>query len=393
MDAHDIWNTIAVTPPSNDFLDGGGAMGDAIRAFDWASTSLGPMEGWPVSLKSTLRMMLTSRQPISVFWGRDLLMFYNDAYAPFLTDRHERALGRLFEEIWSDVWEDVQPFVVEALSGRGTWSEDMRLMMLRNGVMEETFWTYSYSPLYGDRGEIAGMINITSDTTANVHGRAAVEQMIGDAQRQLEHQATLDRQRRVVQREMAHRIKNILSMTMAVVSQSLRHAGSIADAEATIVHRIGALARAQDVLTSDHLENVDVHALISQAVAPHQDRDGRIMIDGHAVKVSSQQALGLSLAIHELATNAVKYGALSSDAGRVRVFWRESENDAFRLEWTEAGGPSVTPPTRSGFGSRLTSRIVAGYFRGKGELVYEPTGLRYLLTGRIDRPGPNGDTE
>ena len=89
----------------------------------------------------------------------------------------------------------------------------------------------------------------------------------------------------------------------------------------------------------------------------------------------------------------MKYGALSNDDGKVSIRWAEGEGDAFTLEWLETGGPAVVAPARSGFGSRLTSRIVAGYFRGKGDLMYEPTGLRYVLSGRIERVGSSDKAE
>ncbi|WP_343289873.1 PAS domain-containing sensor histidine kinase [Ferranicluibacter rubi] len=385
MNADDIWNSLSDFPAPDGLLSEGGMMGDAIRHHDWAATSLGPMATWPLSLKNALRMMLTSRQPMSLFWGRDLIMLYNDGYAPFLAERHGRALGQPFQTIWSDVWQELVPLVAETLSGRGTGGEDIRLMMLRDGVEVETFWTFSYTPVHDDHGRIAGLINITTETTSHVRSQAAAAAIIEDTQRQLEHTMQLERQRRIVQREMAHRIKNILSMTMAVVSQSMRHATSIEDAQETITHRIGALAKAQDILTDTEFRDANVRSIIEQVLKPHQDHSGRTRLDGRDVKVSAQQALGLSLAMHELATNAVKYGALSNENGTISVRWEEGADNTFRLEWQEAGGPPVVPPSRKGFGSRLTGRIVGGYFNGAGDIDYHPQGVRYVLTGTIER--------
>ncbi|KQS71778.1 hypothetical protein ASG39_21260 [Rhizobium sp. Leaf371] len=385
MNADDIWNSLGTLSAPDGLLSEGGAMGDAIRRHNWAATSLGPMETWPFSLTNALRMMLTSRQAMSLFWGRDLLMFYNDGYAPFLAERHGRALGQPFQAIWSDVWDALASMVQETLSGRGTGGEDVRLIMMRDGIPTETFWTFTYTPLYDDQGKVAGLINITTETTAFVRSRAAAEAVIESTQRQLEHQVQLERQRRIVQREMAHRIKNILSMTTAVVSQSMRHATTIEEAQDTITHRIGALAKAQDILTDTDFRDADVRTVIEQVLHPHQDHDGRTRLYGLEVKVSAQQALGLSLAMHELATNAVKYGALSTESGSITIRWEEGADNSFCLEWQESGGPPVVSPSRKGFGSRLTGRIVGGYFAGKAEIEYPPQGVRYVLTGTIER--------
>ena len=368
------------------FLQGGGRMGAAILAFDWAQTSVGPLESWPVSLKAVVQMAVQSRQPICLFWGRERNLMYNDAYAPFLGQREAAALGQKFEMIWSDIWADIEPIVAVALSGEGTWSDEMPLTLRRNGYDEETYWSFSYSPLYDDAGEVAGMINIASDSTATVLTRRALKASVDAAQRELEHRAELDAQQRIIQREMAHRIKNILSMTMAVVSQTLRHTVDIKEANEVIGQRITALAEAQDVLTNAQSSNADMRALVEQAMKPHQNGKARVEIEGPPILVPSQHALGVALAIHELATNAVKYGALSGDAGVVSLRWSVDSSGSFALEWREQGGPPVTTPARTGFGSRLMHRIVPSYFAGAGQTHYHPDGVHYVLNGRIDQP-------
>lgn len=382
MDAEQIWKNVSISPNAG-FLSGGGRMAEAILAFDWAGTSVGAIDTWPQSLKSIVQMAVLTRQAICLFWGKDLNMIYNDAYAPILGDKEAGALGKPAQEIWSDVWSEIAPIIQEALSGRGTWGENMPLIMTRNGYDEQTYWSFSYSPLYSDDGTIGGMINITTDTTAAVENKAKLEDSVTEANDQIVRQSKLDAQSRVVQREMAHRIKNILSMTMAVVSQSMRHAGSLEEAADTISKRIAALSNAQDVLTNARFEEADVGLLISEVLAPHIAAEGRIKLTGPTVTVPAQAALGMALAIHELATNATKYGALSNDEGVVNLHWTTSADGAFRMEWQETGGPEVVAPTRNGFGSRLMRRIVPGYFAGTGESTYEPAGFRYVLSGSI----------
>ncbi|WP_234902084.1 sensor histidine kinase [Agrobacterium rubi] len=212
--------------------------------------------------------------------------------------------------------------------------------MIRKGISEETFWSFSYSPLYNDDGSVAGLINITTETTKTVQNQVLLEKNIDDAQHQIEVQNKLDAQQRVIQREMAHRIKNILSMTMAVVSQTMHHSVSMKDASETITKRITALSNAQDVLTNAQFDDADVETLIKEVLRPHLGDTGRIQVTGPGVVIPAQAALGMALAIHELATNATKYGSLSNDDGRVNLHWNTDKENSFFMEWQENRGSS-----------------------------------------------------
>jgi two-component sensor histidine kinase len=342
-----------------EFPINGGHMGAAIRAFDWSSTPLGSIQDWPVSLRSVVQTMVAQKQAICLFWGPQLTLLYNDAYAPMLGEKERHALGAPFRRIWSDVWEEVKPFVDTALSGEGTFTENLHLVMNRNGYEEDTWWTFSYSPLYDDHGKVAGLINVTVDTTQLVLGRQA---------------------QHVLQRELMHRVKNALAVTGAVVTSTIRSATSLEEARETVASRIAALSLAQDLLNASG-SDVDVGTLVAETLQPHLDRPTRAILSGPSVRVSSQQAVGLSLAIYELATNAIKYGALSTERGAIQISWEASPGHGFRFVWSERGGPLVAVPARSGFGSKLTNHIVASYFFGVGETEYAPEGLRYVLSG------------
>ncbi len=382
--ASEAWPTSPRAVPSGDFLTGCGASGEEIRRFDWGATSLGPIEGWPISLKTTVSLVLSSRQPMCFWWGPELLKFYNDAYVPMLGQRAGKALGRPFQEVWADVWDDVLPFVRSALSGEATWMEDMPLTMQRNGYPEETYWTFSYSPLYGDDGAIGGLLNIVTETTQAVADRAALLVAYERAQEHIRERASHENELKLLNQELAHRMKNTLAMTQSIVTQSLRGSESIADAIATVTARIGALSKAQDILTGSLRSAAGFEEIVSAALVPHRDRDDRFVISGVPIYLTAQQALGLSLAIHELATNATKYGALSLPEGRIEIRWSVGENGAFSFEWVETGGPPVTAPERRGFGSRLTERIISAIFSGEGRMGFEPTGLTFRLSGRLD---------
>ena len=154
-----------------EFLAGGGEVGRLMRAKDWSATPLGPPEDWPHSLKTVVRIMQTSRYAMWMGWGADLLFFYNDAYRPTLGVKHPGALGRPAREVWAEVWS-----VVEARRGivfgraEATWDERLLLFLERSGYPEETYHTFSYSPLPGDAGGVEGMLCVVTEETERVIG-------------------------------------------------------------------------------------------------------------------------------------------------------------------------------------------------------------------------------
>lgn len=169
-----------------DFLPAHSEMAARIVRFDWASTPLGPIGNWPQSLRSTLGLMLDSRFAMNLAWGDELTFFYNDAYAPFLGAKEPTALGRPMETVWSDVWPDILPLIESALSGTATWNEDLPLVMMRNGYPEETFWTFSYSPVRDESDRIVGFLNITTDVTRKVQNERRLNADIAQMGRMFE---------------------------------------------------------------------------------------------------------------------------------------------------------------------------------------------------------------
>ena len=157
--------------PIRDFLAGGGELGALLRAYPWDATSLGPPETWPQSLKLAIRIMLTSRQPIWIGWGEDLTYFYNDAYKSIIGGKHPWALGRPTREVWSEIWPEIAPMLDTALGGdQGTYVELQLLIMERNGYPEETYYTFSYSPIPNDDGAVGGIFCANSEDTQRVIG-------------------------------------------------------------------------------------------------------------------------------------------------------------------------------------------------------------------------------
>ncbi len=185
--------------------------------------------------------------------------------------------------------------------------------------------------------------------------------------------------RDLLSREMSHRVKNTLATVQSIVGQSMRGEDVPRHVAANIAERLQALAGAHDVLTNAGWEAAPVREIVAAALAPFQsDGDQRIHAGGDEVTVSARAATALALALHELATNAVKYGALGNDTGVVTLNW-QIEDGSFHMVWTESGGQPVEQPTRRGFGSRLINEALAGSLNGTVHLDYNPSGLTFRL--------------
>uniref|UniRef100_UPI000B14454D GAF domain-containing protein n=1 Tax=Aquincola tertiaricarbonis TaxID=391953 RepID=UPI000B14454D len=150
-----------------DFLSGGGSMGARIRAHDWSASPTGPPGAWPQLLRTALSLVLHSRFPAYLAWGRELVSFHNDAYLPMLGTKPD-ALGRPVQEVWPEIWDEVGPIVARALSGKASYFEDLPLTLERKGYPERTWWTFSYSPICTETGEVGGVLCIVHETTERV---------------------------------------------------------------------------------------------------------------------------------------------------------------------------------------------------------------------------------
>ncbi|MGB6871575.1 MAG: ATP-binding protein [Acidobacteriaceae bacterium] len=157
---------------SSDLFAGGGELGDLMRDLDWGQTPLGSADSWPQSLKTVVRILLTSRYAMWMGWGPELTFLYNDTYARMtLGKKHPRALGRPAREVWSEIWSDIAPRIQRVLdTGEATWDEALLLFLERSGYREETYHTFSYSPLSGDDGSIMGMFCVVTEETERVIG-------------------------------------------------------------------------------------------------------------------------------------------------------------------------------------------------------------------------------
>ncbi|WP_342106124.1 PAS domain S-box protein [Methylobacterium sp. SI9] len=277
--------------------------------------------------------------------------------------------GRNFHDTLHHHREDGSPFPAEACAFVHALREGTPLM-----AEAAVFFRKDGLPVpvectnvpFGIGGEVSGAVITVTDVTER---RRAQEQQ------------------QTVNRELSHRMKNVLAIVQAIATQTMRTAPDLITANETLGARLIALGRAHDILLDTETGGAEMHALATAALGLHDDRQpGRFCLEGPAVAVGEAAMVSLTLMLHELATNAAKYGALSDPAGSVHLAWRVAHEDGpptFHLRWEERGGPLVAPPSRKGFGSRLIQRGLSGGSGGRVELSYRPSGVVCALVAPL----------
>lgn len=212
------------------------------------------------------------------------------------------------------------------------------------------------------------------------YGADSVPRVMVGVSQDITERKRIDEHRDLLADELSHRVKNSLTMVQAIVAQTLRKAASLQDAGDVLQSRIAAMAGANDLLTTERWQGADLRSLIERALKPFaQDNGEGFRLCGPDLQAPPRVATSLALVLHELATNASKYGALSVPGGEVRLDWAVETADGLlqlHLTWKEIGGPAVSPPVRTGFGTRLVDRVLTGDVGGRTRLDYQPDGLR-----------------
>ena len=244
-------------------------MGALTRAFDWSKTSLGSPETWPQSLRVTVRLVLTSRHPMFIWWGPELIQFYNDAYRETMgPERHPSALGGQGRVCWEEIWDIIGPQIEYVMAGKGaTWHEDQLVPVTRHGRREDVWWTYSFGPIDLE-DKVGGVLVVCKDVTSEHMARETLN---------------------LINEELKHRVKNTLAVLGAVAAQTFRDASSRADLE-KYQARLAAFGRAHDLLTSEHWAAAPLHDVIELRPDPLQDR--RRPVHGLGSAASRQIATG-----------------------------------------------------------------------------------------------------
>jgi signal transduction histidine kinase/CheY-like chemotaxis protein len=284
----------------------------------------------------------------------------------FIADTLDPSSGWLQKYIPREEQPRVMHTIKEAIRNKSTFELEHRVLRADGSVG----WTFSRAiPVLDSHGAITEWLGAATDVTL-----------------QKEHE---EHQRLLID-ELNHRVKNTLATIQSMATQTLRNSRDLQQAQEHFVARLLALAKAHDILTRENWKGAPLTEIVEGAIAAHRAVAGqRFTIEGARVWLSAKQALALSMALHELCTNAAKYGALSNDQGRVRIQWSVAGVDGpcvLRLEWSEKGGPLVKLPTRSGFGSRLLERGLSHDLRGKAHLEFAPAGVRCTIEAPLDQP-------
>lgn len=159
-----------------DFFPSAGLIGTRLAELDWSESPLGPPSTWPQSLRTVVDLLLQSKFPMFVAWGTDLGFIYNEPYAEILGSKHPEAFGGRFRDVWAEIWPDISPLVDAALAGEASFSENLPLVMNRKGFPEQTWFTFSYSPVHDELGKVAGIFCTVAETTGQVLAEAALSE-------------------------------------------------------------------------------------------------------------------------------------------------------------------------------------------------------------------------
>lgn len=282
----------------------------------------------------------------------------NPAAAAAVGMSREEAIGRNISEfISADDFAMTSAMLQQKLKAGGNTRYDVRVRSRSGDLL---YWEINSGLTYDEYGQPTGLY---------VVGRDATER------RRWEHH------QRLLVAELNHRVKNTLSIVQSLAHQTFRTSKSPADAIQAYEGRLSALASAHNLLTRENWEAASIRAMVDQALAPFCS-DNRCSTSGPDLRLTPQMAVSLTLALHELATNASKYGALSVPDGRISVDWSDGEN-RLHLKWEEQGGPPVTAPTSSGFGTRMLKRALAADLAGEVVMHFRQSGLVCTIDCRL----------
>jgi two-component sensor histidine kinase len=359
------------TPPGRIYLPAPGKMALLTCAYDWSRSPLGPPECWPDALRHTVRLILASPQPMFIWWGPDLIQFYNDAHAEIMgPERHPSALGDRGRECWAEVWDMIGPPIEAVMRGEGAGGERDRLVAVtRDGVRQEIWWNYTYNPIF-DGDAVGGVLVICNDVTREHLANAA----LAEANARLESETA---RQRLLGAEMNHRIKNGLTVFQSLVSLTARSAKTVADFKEVLVGRFSAMAKTHDILMESEDETAEVAAVVRAELAPVLAQGDQASFTCERIVLDGRAAASLGLIVHELLTNALKYGALSVADGRLEVDCKAAPGGGV-LTWRERVSRPIMVG-EPGFGSTLIERLAAD-LHGTADLVFEPGGLAATIT-------------
>src|SRR5262245_23728670 len=355
-----------------------------IRERDWSRTSLGPIELWPGALRTALGICLHSTTPVAVYWGSELITLYNDVCAQFIGDLHPRSLGVPARTLYADIWETIGPLFLTAFEqGVPTASRNQRIPLKHAGQYEEVRHDVSVNPVHDDNGVVAGIMVLAFDITDHVRTTRALPEEREELQR-------LHSQQRVLVSELQHRTRNLLAVVRAIASHSF--AGHMnGGALDGFFERLSSLGRVQGLISRAEGERVKLSDIVRAELEAYAHcARSRLEVHGPTVRLANHQVQVIALALHELVTNAVKYGALQAPEGRLSVTWETwlgaQGRQRLALLWRESGVPM--PPRagmRWGQGRELIENALRFSLHADTQLVFGEDGVWCRIELPIDR--------
>lgn len=313
----------------------------------------------------------TIRQPLLVLNGDLRVRSANPAFYELLKVQEAETEGALVYELGNDQWDIPRLRIIlgEVVSNNQSFTD----VEVEHDFRE-----------IGRRVMVLNAIKLTREDEGDELILLAIED-ITERKQAIAHQQLLVG-------ELNHRVKNTLATVQAIASQTLNDSATMKEAREAFDSRLSGLATAHDLLTRGNWAGSDLVDIVTDTVQPHAGGQNRFRIEGPHVQLDPGPALSLAMALHELCTNAAKYGALSTKTGHVDIVWRLTDGGQDRrlqMRWTESDGPIVVAPTRKGFGSRLIERALAMELGGDVAVAYEASGV--ICT--IDAPMPVGDKQ
>lgn len=313
----------------------------------------------------------TIRQPLLVLNGDLRVRSANPAFYELFKVQEAETEGALVYELGNDQWDipRLRTILSEVVSNSQSFT----------GVEVE----HDFREI-GRRVMVLNAIKLTREDEGDELILLAIED-ITERKQAIAHQQLLVG-------ELNHRVKNTLATVQAIASQTLNDSATMKEAREAFDSRLSGLATAHDLLTRGNWAGADLLDIVTDTVQPHAGGQNRFRIEGPHVQLDPGPALSLAMALHELCTNAAKYGALSTKNGHVNIIWRlnnRGQDRRLHMRWTESDGPIVVAPTRKGFGSRLIERALAMELGGEVAVAYEASGV--ICT--IDAPMPVGDKQ
>lgn len=274
---------------------------------------------------------------------------------------HDEAIGRSVLMLVPEDRREEEPEILRKISAGETIHLYETQRLRKDGRLVDV--QLSVSPIYDSTGKAIGASKISQDITARKDAERLQGVLIG---------------------ELNHRVKNVFATVMAISRQTLDRDGSGREEVASFNARLLSMAHAHDLLTHSDWQRADLTALVKQILEPYDSQ--RFEIDGCPVLLPQKAVVSFSLAIHELATNAAKYGALSVPEGLISISWRFNEATArLHFRWVERNGPLVEPPTRTGFGTRLVEKLLAAELNGRSTIDYDPAGIICEIEALLSR--------